>query len=1391
MSAPTKKLHPDFIEEVTRRTDIVDVISQQIELKKRGREYQGLCPFHNEKTPSFSVSPNKGLAYCFGCSWGGNAIKFLMELGKVSFTDAVMELARQTGVPIRYEDGSTEDLPASSLIKPRKIPQQGRSDQNICQFDLPARDAAYRKLTGKLDLSRRHREKLRSDRSLTDDQINFAYQQGSIRTWQPGNNIFGISSELPGVNPKTGKLTGVEGIAIAALNPTNQITGFQLAPDNKEKFGKYIWLSSNNQGGSGPYLPNGELPIFCWKHPDADQISEVWKCEGALKSLLVALRLWFEGRTDVVVIGSASSARYGEKTLRDYLAQLGAPTIRLMLDAGAVTNPGISSANQQTLEWLQEWGYDVSVGWWGQTDKSCDDIDELADWNAIAYISPSEFYALAREYGGIKESDSRQELDKTITRDVWELKFGVGRWLRKTITRILGKPKGFEKKPITRRQPSAAPEIIRYPFEPLPSPEDYADSSRPLPLIIFKKGYRLQLAKKLQQLGWKFVCDRSFTGAGKSYEFGHLDPDKSAVNKIWIFDLNHTNPSTETVEGKTNLPPRHNGMAVVEGKYTPLGYPQIRWPKEGEEPMIPANCHNADLFIKLKSKGWDVDSEQESIQGENGESLSRNPICKQCRYAFKCHKEEGEGYGYLKIRREVMESREIRASLDSAPNPFGAKKYNYSCDLAVVDEASRYIRGTKTLSAWGNEIARLWQYVERNAPEAFEALQHIRFALQDALEGKFDRIEKGMNRGADHETLKQKLLESLDPKAIANLPKRIQQVKGAMPGIEEIVEEADSVKGCDGKWRSIGQFTRDMMKSQAAYQTQQNIENLPPNVLVDVLEILAGLKPGSLRTHRGQLQVTVQDTRHADILRACSFVVLLDATPNIPYLEKILGDRILEIEEERPPMTNLTVINVNMKGLGSNQISESCKDRELALLDWIKNQHLNAKVLAYKGDSHLPLDGHWHHDNRGSNAFKGVEALITFGTPRPNLGVIQDEYRALFCSLEGFEEYYQFLIDSEIVQLVGRQRVHQYPDQEFTLYMVSTNQDLSFLSDLGCRIENKEAFELTPLAGTPEQVTFWKMAQAMGQLQDQGEKITQEALAALIGKSQETISKFAKNLGGWSALKKLLLSLLNTYRTSNNCAELNEEARFLAESYLPLMLDTPEEAPQSLSEIVRAYGLSTVLMGLKALAPQLQARMLGGLLQHTAPSTPQETPSEKLLPSVYSPNRDSNNFLAAAPVTISETTEAGSNPAGSLEEILGDDAGSIYEDMGEVPPEEPAPAPVPGPTKPLIIIPGWMRQAAAGIAAAVISTHPAAAAPQNCGIQPVAVEPPPEISQSAENSPTPLDFLIDRLAAVKNQQEFWQIVEGHDSERIEDALLYQEPCHRAQLRRWYEAPPPL
>ena len=83
----------DLIEEVRSRNDIVDVISGYVRLQRRGSSYFGLCPFHNEKSPSFSVSPGKQMYYCFGCGAGGNVFTFLMEYENYTFPEAVKTLA--------------------------------------------------------------------------------------------------------------------------------------------------------------------------------------------------------------------------------------------------------------------------------------------------------------------------------------------------------------------------------------------------------------------------------------------------------------------------------------------------------------------------------------------------------------------------------------------------------------------------------------------------------------------------------------------------------------------------------------------------------------------------------------------------------------------------------------------------------------------------------------------------------------------------------------------------------------------------------------------------------------------------------------------------------------------------------------------------------------------------------------------------------------------------------------------------------------------------------------------------------------------------------------------------------------------------------------------------
>ena len=94
----SKKIPETTIDEILKRTDIVELISSYLSLKQAGKDHVGLCPFHNEKTPSFSVSAQKQLYYCFGCGAGGNAIRFMMDLNGTSFIETLEDLGKRVGI---------------------------------------------------------------------------------------------------------------------------------------------------------------------------------------------------------------------------------------------------------------------------------------------------------------------------------------------------------------------------------------------------------------------------------------------------------------------------------------------------------------------------------------------------------------------------------------------------------------------------------------------------------------------------------------------------------------------------------------------------------------------------------------------------------------------------------------------------------------------------------------------------------------------------------------------------------------------------------------------------------------------------------------------------------------------------------------------------------------------------------------------------------------------------------------------------------------------------------------------------------------------------------------------------------------------------------------------
>jgi len=125
-----------FIQELIARADVVDIVGRYVQLKKGGANFMGLCPFHGEKSPSFSVSPAKQFYHCFGCGKNGNAISFLMDHAGMSFVEAVHDLAQQYGMQVPEDEASPQD---------RARAKEQKEKQNTLTSVLEKASEAYRR----------------------------------------------------------------------------------------------------------------------------------------------------------------------------------------------------------------------------------------------------------------------------------------------------------------------------------------------------------------------------------------------------------------------------------------------------------------------------------------------------------------------------------------------------------------------------------------------------------------------------------------------------------------------------------------------------------------------------------------------------------------------------------------------------------------------------------------------------------------------------------------------------------------------------------------------------------------------------------------------------------------------------------------------------------------------------------------------------------------------------------------------------------------------------------------------------------------------------------------------------------------------------------------------
>jgi len=292
-----------FIDDLLGRTDIVEVVGARLKLKKAGKNYSALCPFHNEKSPSFSVSPDKQFYYCFGCGAGGNALSFVMDFERLDFPEAVEDLAKQAGVEVPREERSD-----------RRQSSQPRKDSPL--YALLEQAAAYYR-----QQLRQHQKKQRA--------VSYLKQRGLTGHIA---KTYDVGMAPPGWNNLMAHLakdsTEEKALIEAGLVVENEDSGkrYDRFRDRimfpiRDSRGRVIGFGGRVLGDDKPkYLNSPETPVF-HKGQELYGLYEAKQQNRQLDDILVV-----EGYMDVIALAqhgvTNAVATLGTATSEDHLKRL-------------------------------------------------------------------------------------------------------------------------------------------------------------------------------------------------------------------------------------------------------------------------------------------------------------------------------------------------------------------------------------------------------------------------------------------------------------------------------------------------------------------------------------------------------------------------------------------------------------------------------------------------------------------------------------------------------------------------------------------------------------------------------------------------------------------------------------------------------------------------------------------------------------------------------------------------------------------------------------------------------------------------------------------------------------------------------------------------------------
>lgn len=687
----------------------------------------------------------------------------------------------------------------------------------------------------------------------------------------------------------------------------------------------------------------------------------------------------------------------------------------------------------------------------------------------------------------------------------------------------------------------------------------------------------------------KSVLDARPTGSGKSYQVPKLV--NPLGGKIWYVTGDHRNLTIEAIANKfTDLHPR-NGYGQYRGDDGKLRLAKADTPKDKILLGSKGKCIRASSFPKLSELGYDPN------QGG-----SENPICASCPMLKTCRFTEG---GYLNDRRETLSHSHIRADLESMPR----NGYDYSNDLIVLDD--KLPNPIKTISAtWGNLLLELDRVRTHLSDEQFQELDKLLQTLKPLFD---DKTAYGLEHQAILETLGQLQLSEDILTAIAA---SVIDLHSVFPKPDEIELSDTDKKAYKTQLKAFYAHAHH----EASKESEENLKNLPPNALVHLVKASMGESGIALRMDKGELILTIDRRAEFAFLNDCGLLLNLNATSSLEDLKMVGITRPLEVVKGSDKVTehnNLTVIAIHTKGLGRNPyqtsqgkikgISDRAINRLIALDKALCDQYGDFPVIGPKPLKELfEYSGNWFNHNRGSNDFEGLPTLCYVGLPRPNWGAVKDKYLTLKGTLAGFEDYYESLINQEILQGIGRPRANRYPDKQFTVLMIIPDKDhngspidLNWLKDYGVKVVNKSAFEITPEAGTEVQATAYRIVQAAREFVTQGVKNTEKAIAKILGMTPQNIGKVLRAKGlTVKLLEQKLLGLLPKEKTTGPYKDSITSSCFSHELYKAFsdLFDLPiEDLVEDAIATIKTYGVDYFWEYLSNFPKALQGKYLMGL----------------------------------------------------------------------------------------------------------------------------------------------------------------------------------------------------